>query len=342
MPYTSLGKLGSGFFGEVFLERDDGLNRLCAAKYLRVGGPDRFAEAQAMLAVEHENIVKVFSADDDAATGKVIIRMEFHTNGSLQDIQAGRPENVGIVVRRIEQACRGLQHLHNDGRLHRDIKPANMLVSDNGSIKLSDFGLCLPAVAVGASPPMGYVAHLPPEAITGPGEISDVAGDIFAMGVTLRRLMEGDGHLKSMRASGANVMQAIVDGKFPSPRFAPHIHDKLRRVARKATHFDPSRRFASASEMRHALEQARPRVAWSVSSPTPGVIVWDGIGDDGTEWRSCMETDAHRRSSFLAEKRLPGKSLRQQHALDAIGLNGSDAYKHACSALGGVAEGAIT
>lgn len=341
MPYTRLGNLGHGHFGDVFLEHDDGLDRRCAAKYLKATGPDPYAEAQAMLAVEHDNIVKVYSAEQDPG-GTVVVRMEFHQKGSLQDIHKGAPANVDTVVRQMEQACRGLHHLHTTGRLHRDLKPANMLLADDGKVKLSDFGLCLPAVAVGTTLPIGYVAHLPPEAITGPGEITDVAGDIFAMGVTLRRLLDGDAHLNELKAQGVpTIKQAIVDGKFPAAKFPPHVHDKLRRVARKATNLDPTKRFETAADMRHALEQARPAVSWSVSYPVAGVVIWDGTGV-GVEWRARMDTDATRRSSFLVEKRISGKSLRQQHAHDKSDLNGTDADKHAYDVLGGIADGTYT
>jgi serine/threonine protein kinase len=342
MPYSTLGKLGSGHFGDVYLEHDDGLHRRCAAKYLRATGANPYAEAQAMVAVEHDNIVKVYSADQNV-NGVVVIRMEFHPRGSLQDIHKGVSANVDIVVRLLEQACRGLHHLHAEGLLHRDLKPANMLVSDDGTVKLSDFGLCLPAAAVGSAPAIGYVAHLPPESIAGPGEITDAAGDIFAMGVTLRRLLDGDGQLDALRAQGVPAMkQAIVDGKFPSPNFPPHVHDKLRRVARKATNADPAKRFSTAADLRHALEQARPVVAWSNSFPSPGIAIWDGIGSAGTEWRARMETNAEGRQSFIVEKRLSGKAARRQHAHDAKDLAASAAYKHASTVLGGIADGTFT
>lgn len=339
MPYTNLGILGNGHFGDVFLERDEALGRLCAAKYLRPTGANPYAEAQAMLAVEHDNVVRVYSADEDAP-GQVVIRMEFHQRGSLQDIHKGAPVNVDVVVRELEQACRGLHHLHSLDLLHRDLKPANMLVSDDDTVKLSDFGLCLPAAAVGSAPAIGYVAHLPPESIKESGEITDVAGDIFAMGVTLRRLLDGDRHLDALKAQGVPaVKRAIIDGKFPSPTFPPHVHDKLRRVARKATHADPAKRFSTAADLRHALEQARPTVAWSISFPAPNITVWDGIGSGGTEWRARMETDANGRHSFMVEKRLPGKASRIQHAHDAKDLAPSVAHRHATDVLGGIADG---
>jgi len=342
MPYTTLGKLGNGHFGDVYLERDHGLNRRCAAKYLRATGANPYAEAQAMVAVEHDNIVKVFSTDQDAS-GQVVIRMEFHPRGSLQDVHKGVPANVDVVVRQLEQACRGLHHLHLSGLLHRDLKPANMLVADDGTVKLSDFGLYLTAAAVGLTPAIGYVAHLPPESINGPGEITDVAGDIFAMGVTLRRLLDGDRQLDALKAQGVPaIVQAIVDGKFPSPTFQPHIHDKLRRVARKATHANPAKRFSTAADLRHALEQARPDVAWAVSVPAPGLVIWDGIGAGGAEWRARMETNHNGRVSFMVEKRLAGKAPRQQHAHDAEDLTPSAAHKHASRVLGSIADGTYT
>jgi len=86
------------------------------------------------------------------------------------------------------------------------------------------------------------------------------------MGVTLYRLLEGDALLADMRSKGVNVAQEIVDGRFPPKTFSPHVHDRLRRVVRKATRTDPADRYASATEMRHALEAARPVVSWAVTS----------------------------------------------------------------------------
>src|SRR6266571_6217255 len=138
--------------------------------------------------------------------------MEYHQRGSLANHYGGRPGATASVVRHAEQACRGLQHLHNEGILHRDIKPANLLLSDDDVVKLSDFGLSKPVAAAGTGPAMGYIAHLPPEALVGPGEITDVTGDVFAMGVTLYRLLEGDALLADIRSKGVNVAQEIVDG----------------------------------------------------------------------------------------------------------------------------------
>ncbi|HEY3830754.1 MAG TPA: hypothetical protein VGO03_00520, partial [Acidimicrobiia bacterium] len=91
MPYTRIDRIGSGHFGDVYLERDEGLDRLCAAKHVRPPAGDPYSEPQAMATVSHENIVQIYSAEDDPATpGGIVIRMEHHRSGSLADIYKGR------------------------------------------------------------------------------------------------------------------------------------------------------------------------------------------------------------------------------------------------------------
>jgi eukaryotic-like serine/threonine-protein kinase len=339
MPYTPIKRIGHGYFGDVFLEQDEGLGRLCAAKYVLPANGSRYQEAQDMLAVSHDNVVQIYSADDDLVSGGIVIRMEYHQRGSLSDNYGGRPGATDSVIRHIEQACRGLQHLHTKGILHRDIKPANLLLSDNYVVKLSDFGLSKPVNSVPADPPIGYIAHLPPEALTGPGEIVDEAGDIFAMGVTLYRLLEGDALLAGMRSKDIDICHEIVTGKFPPKGFAPNIHDKLRRVVRKATRADPGRRYKSATEMRYALEAARPIVSWVPTVSEAGAMTWEGGGTvEDAEYRAHLERRKDGTWSFWLEKKLNGKTARRQHALGKKGMGRTEALRHASSVLGGIAS----
>ena len=339
MPFTRLSRLGAGHFGDVFLERDDGLDRLCAAKVVSQPLGNPYDEAQAMLAASHPNVAEIYSVDDDPATSDVVIRMRYHPRGSLETLYSGKPGEVGEVVRQVEDACRGLHHLHGLGLLHRDIKPANVLVADDGTAMLSDFGLTVEEGQTGSATAMGYRAHLPPEAITGAGQITTTAGDIFAMGVTLYRLLEGDDGLNEIRASGTAVENEIVAGRFPPNRFSPHVHDRLRRVVRKATRSDPNDRFASASDFRHALEAARPAVSWRVRTLAPAAVVWDGRDvADGTEYLAQMTQDANGKWGFSVEKRLPGRALRKQHALGINDVSRAEVVKHAYGVMGSLAQ----
>lgn len=334
MPFRRIRKLGQGHFGEVYLERDEGLDRLCAAKYIAPVGGNRYAEAQAMLAVSHPNIAKVYSADEEPGTGNVIIRMEYLQSGSLADVHEGKPGNVGQVVRYIEQACRGLHHLHTRGLLHRDVKPANLLLADDGTVKLSDFGLSRPILQRDEQRAIGYTAHLPPEALAGPGEIVSIEGDIFAMGVTLYRLLAGDALLDSMWADGIDVREQILAGKFPPADLAPHVHDRLRRAVRKAARADATARFPTASAMRYALEAARPVVSWAPAVISDVLYSWDGLdGLDGTEYHARLERAADR-WRFSMDKRLQGRAPRRQHAVGAEDLSAAQARRHAHRVLG--------
>lgn len=292
-----------------------------------------------MLAVSHPNVVEVYSVDDDPNTGGVVIRMEYHQRGSLSTVYGGEAGDVDQIVRQVEQACRGLHHLHTNDVLHRDIKPANILVADDGTAKLSDFGLSKPIHAVGTGPAIGYIAHLPPESLPTPGEITSIEGDIFAMGVTLYRLVEGDRVLNEMRSNGVDVRNEIAAGRFPPNVFSPHVHDRLRRVVRKATRPSPAGRYRSAAEMRHALEAARPIVSWEVQVSRVDGMVWHGHSTtDGTEYHARLARNASRTWDFWIEKRLLGRSPRRQHSLGVSGVTHAVASNHARHVLGSLAQ----
>jgi serine/threonine protein kinase len=340
MPYKTLNCLGSGFFGEVWLEQDLGLNRLCAAKYLnpaRLSAGMVFAEAQVMLDGEHDNVVRVFSADAEA--GIPVIRMEYLPAGSVADRYGGDPVAVADALHILEEACRGVESLHARGLLHRDLKPANLLIAEDGRIKVSDFGLaCSIANLVGA-PPFGYKEHLPPEALAGIGAIETAQGDVYALGVTLYRLLNGDGMMRAVAAPGANICGLIVAGKYPDRKeWQPHVHDRLRRVTRKAINCDPSRRYRSASELRHALEGVRPKVSWvPVTIAGPG-LAWEGIAaDGGCQCRARLSPNKQGKYLFEFERQGPSGHFRASQLDRMRGGSLKDVLPHAADVLQRVA-----
>lgn len=334
--YQQLRYLGGGYFGEVWLEHDTGLDRLCAAKYLRrhastIGAADPFAEARAMLQAEHDHVVRVYSADVE--NGDPVIRMEYLPEGSIQDRYQGEPVDVITALRAIEDACRGLECLHGRRLLHRDMKPANLMIAPGGTVKVSDFGLACGQNEV-AKAPVGYVSHLPPEALPSPGYIDSVAGDVYATGATLYRLLNGDDLTRRGLTATSDLSQLIVAGKFPRrDRFALHVHDPLRRVVRKALHTESSRRYPSASHLRHAIESARPVVSWAEvrgsADPT-----WQGCSVDGTAtWRARISAGAGGRLLFTLERRLDGKSYRAIGAARGAFDDVRQAQEHAAVVL---------
>ena len=340
MPYKALSCLGSGFFGEVWLEQDLGLGRLCAAKYLnpaRLPAGLVFAEARVMLDGEHDNVVRVFSADTEA--GIPVIRMEYLPAGSVADRYAGNPVAVADALHVVEEACRGVEALHARGVLHRDLKPANLLIAEDGRIKVSDFGLACEAGKSAGAPPFGYTEHLPPEALAGRGAIETAGGDVYALGVTLYRLLNGDGMMRAAAAPGANIRGLIADGKYPDRNeWQPHVHDRLRRVGRKAMHGDPSRRYSSAGELRHALEGARPKVSWvPVTIAGPG-RAWEGIvADGGSQYRARLSPGKQGKYLFELERQGPSGYFRASQQDRLTGSNLMDLLPQAAGILQRVA-----
>jgi serine/threonine protein kinase len=331
--------LGAGYFGEVWLEFDDGLERHCAAKYVKPGrlasGTASFAEARAMIAAEHDNVVTVYSAELDG--GRPVIRMEYLPEGSVADKHSGNPIPVGEAIRIMEDACRGVEHLHVRGILHRDIKPANLLLTSTGNVKVSDFGLSCQIKNVGGAPPLGYVSHLPPEAASKGTGISTTAGDVYAAGVTAYRLLNGDHALGGIVMPGTNVHDLIAKGRYPNRKFwLPHIHDRLRKVIEKAMHVDPNRRYADARTFRRALEQARPRVSWWPTTPATG-LGWEGAATDGTTWRAVVEPKVRGGFRFTVERRLVGKAWRRRASDSVDTAIEAEAVSHAEVVLGRIA-----
>ena len=340
MPYNRKACLGSGFFGEVWLEEDVGLNRYCAAKYLdpsRLPAGVAFAEAQMMLDAEHDNVVRVYSADTES--GVPVIRMEYLPAGSVADRYQGQPAPVGDALHILEEACRGVEALHARGVLHRDLKPANLLIGEGNRIKVSDFGLACEVVNLAGAPPWGYTEHLPPEALAGSGAIDTPGGDVYALGVTLYRLLNGDKMMRVLATPTADIPGLITAGKYPDrTKWQPHIHDRLRRVARKALHCDPSRRYQSASELRHALEGVRPEMSWvPVTISGPG-MAWEAVSADGrSQCRARLSQNGQGKYLFELERQGPSGLFRASRPDRMTGGTLKEVLPHAADVLQRVA-----
>jgi len=264
--FDYLRRLGSGHFGEVWLVIDTGLN---AQRALKLIPPDKvtnqnnfFHEAQLLKMVEHPSIVKV----EEAGTmedGTLYVAMEYLPKGSLEDEAKGAYVPLSRAIRLMIDVLRGLEYAHSKNIIHRDIKPANILIGESMQGKLSDFGLAITRGAITKS--MGvkdyaYIIHLAPEI----NNISDysVASDIFACGVTLYRLVNGDSYLQ--RLSLDKIHEGIANGSFPDRRkYREFIPKQIRRIINKAISIEQNKRYKSAELLRHALEQVPICANWN-------------------------------------------------------------------------------
>jgi serine/threonine-protein kinase len=265
--------------------------------------------------------------------------MEYLAAGSVADRYRGEPVPVAEALHIVEQACRGVEALHSRGVLHRDLKPANLLIAEGGRIKVSDFGLACEATNAAGAPPWGYREHLPPEAVAAGGGIDTASGDVYALGVTLYRLLNGDAMLRALAAPTTDVPALIAVGKYPDrTKWQLHIHDQLRRAARKAMHLDPSRRYSSASELRHALERIRPAMSWvPVTLAGPG-LAWEATAaDGGSRCRARLSPNRQGKYLFELERQGPSGQFRTSRADTVTGATFKETLPHAARVLQRVA-----
>jgi serine/threonine protein kinase len=321
-------RLGAGNFGEVWLVTDTGLNAERALKLIplaRVLNPQNlFQEAQILKAVEHPNIVHVFETGT-MEDGQLYLSMEYLPKGSLEDEAEGSYVLLTRAKRLMIDVLRGLEHAHSRGVIHRDIKPANILVGSSGEAKLSDFGLAIPAgqdLALLGAKQYIYALHLAPE-VHGPKDYT-VLTDIYACGVTLYRLVNGDRMMPPIAPHEARALALL--GKLPDrAAYREFIPMSLKRIINKAIQVDPARRYQSASELQREIEGLTVEKNWS-----------ERVLQDGVEW-SCSwnnrlyEVTRRRRADGrwdVLVRRGPTKTaLRRISQLCHEGLSRSEAER---------------
>jgi serine/threonine-protein kinase len=184
---------GHGPMSEVWRAHDHTLGRTVALKLLSpTADLDRFRrEAQAVAALAHENVMRVYDYGEDEAGP--FIALEWLPGGTLEDrLAAGSlpPDEAHRVAAGI---AAGLAHLHARGLVHRDLKPANVLFDEEGRPKLADFGLARRTAGSGtlteAGTVLGTAAYISPEQAA--GEPAGPASDVYSFGVVLFRLLTG-------------------------------------------------------------------------------------------------------------------------------------------------------
>lgn len=278
MPDYDLNKrLGKGAFGEVWLGDDRALGVQRAIKFVpphKIKDPTNFyEEPHTLVALKHDNVIEITDAGK-TKDGQLYIAMEYYPEGSISDKIKGGILPLGESIRLTADICRGLEYAHALEYIHRDIKPANIIIDQNGHARLSDFGLATRVNIDGTASPYGYIGHLAPEVIT--DDITDKRTDIYALGVTLYRLVNGDSFLP-ITIDPDELLEMIKEGKFPNRNhYRPFIPTKIRTVINKALSLNPNERYQNASDLRHALERISILTSWEQKTIP-----------SGTEW-NCL------------------------------------------------------
>lgn len=271
--------------GIVYRAHDTRLGRDVALKVLPeelAAEPDRLdrfrREARALAALDHPNIVTVYSVEEDA--GVVFLTMALVDGQNLEArLRVGRltlPEFFDVAA----QLADALAAAHGKGIIHRDLKPANVMVTGEGRVKILDFGLAKRAGPPGADADvtelktdagivMGTAAYMSPEQAQ--GQPLDHRSDIFSLGVMLYEMLAG-----ARPFSGANSTALLAAVLRDEPAPIPGCDDAVSRVVLQCMAKRPSDRFQVAGEVRASLTALRQAPASSgarVAARQPVVVV---------------------------------------------------------------------
>jgi tetratricopeptide (TPR) repeat protein len=274
-------EIGRGGMGLVYLARQHGLNRQVALKMVAgTASPKaliRFlAEAEAIAAVRHPNVVEVYQFGDHA--GRPYLALEYCSGGDLdQRVKAGRltPPSAATLMAGVAD---GVQAAHAAGIVHRDLKPHNVLLAADGTPKVSDFGLAKKGFGsdlTNTDAVMGTPAYMSPEQAAGGTKFVGPEADVWALGVILYELLTGDRPFDAPDRMGLLVQ--VMAGDVPPLRAkAPDVPRDLELIAGKCLRREPRERYATAGELSTDLRNwlaGKPIAARPVGT-IEGAVKW--------------------------------------------------------------------
>ena len=259
--YEILGKIGTGGMADVYKAKDHKLNRFVAVKVLKPEFREdttfirKFrSEAQAAAVLTHPNIVNVFDVGDD--NGVYYIVMELIEGITLKEYISKKgklsvKEATSIAI----QVSMGLEAAHSHGIVHRDVKPQNIIISMDGKVKVTDFGIARAASSnTISSNVMGSVHYSSPEQVR--GGYSDEKSDIYSLGITMYEMVTGkvpfDGD-----TTVAIAIKHLQEEMVPPSVFAEDLPHSLEQIILKCTQKSVDRRYQNMedviADLKHSL-----------------------------------------------------------------------------------------
>jgi eukaryotic-like serine/threonine-protein kinase len=253
--------LGHGGMGVVFQARHLRLGRLVALKMALAGsyaGPherERFRrEAEAVAALRHPNVVQVYDVGD--ADGRPYFTMELMEGGSLAHQLTGTPQPARQAALLLVTLAEAVQAAHQGGVVHRDLKPGNVLLTADGTPKISDFGLARRLDHEGGltrtGTPLGTPSYMAPEQAAGKSSAVGPAVDLYALGAILYELLTGRPPFRAETAE-ETLQQVTSQNPVAPSRLNASVPRDLETVCLKCLYKEPHLRYTSAAALAEDL-----------------------------------------------------------------------------------------
>ena len=282
--YTVTGVLGSGGMANVYRARDTEMNRTVAIKVYSAESPigmqrSFMTEARAAAVLSHPNIVSVYDVLD--LSGEKYVIMEYVCGITLREyLDYHGHLSVKECVNCAHQVLRALHVAHSRGVVHRDIKPGNILITTEGRIKITDFGIArLPDRDSFLMPDrtVGTVHYISPEQAGG-GAV-DERSDLYSLGIVMYEMLTGRRPFEAKNPADVAMMQVTTRPEPPSYR-NPAVPSALEKIVLCALEKDPAARFDSAAEMLRMLSRLSDELLSGRARP---------LREEGSAYRMAME-----------------------------------------------------
>ena len=304
-PYEIISSIGAGGMGEVYRARDTRLGRDVAIKVLPEAcahDAERMArferEAQVLASLNHPNIAAIYGLEESSDLRALV--MEMVEGATLAERIAGRAMPLEEALPIAKQIAEGMEYAHERGIVHRDLKPSNVKLTEDGKVKVLDFGLAkaleapAPPGNLSISPTLtiegtrtgvilGTAAYMAPEQAR--GALVDKRADIFAFGVVLYEMLTG-----KQPFTGATVSDTLASVLKEEPSLHA-VPSRMRMIVERCLRKDPRMRWRDIGDVRMAIEeglapltpQAPPRtLPWAVTA----VLAVALLASLAVPWRS--------------------------------------------------------
>lgn len=295
--YEVIDKIGAGGMSDVYKAKDHILGREVAIKILKQEFSEdatfvaKFrTEAQSAAGLEHPNIVNIY--DVGSENGMYFIVMEYVEGITLKTYiekrgQLNFKESISIAI----QVGRGIEAAHSKGIIHRDIKPQNIIISTEGKVKVTDFGIARAASANTIhADVMGSVHYSSPEQAR--NGFVDGKSDIYSLGIVMYEMVTGrvpfDGD-----NTVAIAIQHLQEEMVAPSAYAPDLPISLEKIIQKATMKSPDRRYATISDMLMDLKKA-------LVSPNEDFVTIVDSGIEKTKMFTAEESESITKKAAAA------------------------------------------